>query len=190
MVDFKELPIDDALTRLNNHLLSLKEMSGRLEDNFKSGEFEFGYSLLKKTAKSLGIVVDGKNYTAYKIGEKHPEYNIVMLKQNNVKKELTKNNKPSQGFVKQQQYLTEDEIVFIKSLFAAQQESIVKDKQILVVPQMEGAKKTTGINVYVDVWNRWKEFKSKYGMYSGTDLMAMALEEFMTKYSGNKDGNK
>ena len=50
-----------------------------------------------------------------------------------------------------------------------------------------GAKKTTGISVYVELWGRWNEFKKQYPMYSGTDLMALALEEFMEKYDESSD---
>ena len=40
---------------------------------------------------------------------------------------------------------------------------------------MAGSKKTTGISVYTEQWARWSEFKKKYQMYSGTDLLALAL---------------
>lgn len=179
MVDFKLLSTDEQITILNKHLLSIRDMPGRLEDNFKRGDIDFGYSMLKKSARSLGIMVDGKNYIAYKVDEL-PD-SIVMLKQNNVKQDLTKINNTSQEVVKPQQTLTREEILFVKTLFKAQK-STVNDKQMLLVPQMTGAKKTTGISVYVDVWGRWGAFKDEYKMYSGTDLMAMALEEFMAKY--------
>ena len=65
MADFKILDQQQQLTILNNHLTTLKGMDGRLGDNFKSGEFDFSYSLLKKYAHELGLVIDGKNYVAY-----------------------------------------------------------------------------------------------------------------------------
>ncbi|MGA4519657.1 hypothetical protein ACPA0F_20580 [Solibacillus silvestris] len=40
MADFKALPLEDALTLLNEHLLNLKDVSGRLEDNFTRDQFE------------------------------------------------------------------------------------------------------------------------------------------------------
>ena len=100
---------------------------------------------------------------------------VVMLKQNNVK----------QGFkdaVEVQQTLTNDEISFVKQLYAKsqrnnEQQFFVNDKQMLVVPVMTGDKKTTGISVYTEQWARWIAFKKKYQMYSGTDLLALALEE-------------
>ena len=58
---------------------------------------------------------------------------------------------------------------------------------MLVVPVMVGEKKTTGISVYTEQWARWSEFKKKYQMYSGTDLLALALEEFMEKYGDGSD---
>lgn len=161
-------------------------MDGRLEDNFKAGEFDFGYSLLKKNAADLGIVVDGKNYVAYAVGGELPvQQDVVMLKQNNVK----------QGFkdaVEVQQTLTNDEISFVKQLYAKsqrnnEQQFFVNDKQMLVVPVMTGDKKTTGISVYTEQWARWIAFKKKYQMYSGTDLLALVLEEFMEKYADSTD---
>lgn len=176
MSDFKELSIDEKITRLNKHLLMLKPLDGRLEDKFKMGEFEFSYSLLKKNAKDLGIMVDGARYIAYELG-KTP---IVNDEQKIVK---------PKKIVKQQQkivndseiHLTKDEIMFVKELFKSKQ-NIVTASQTLFVPQMNGPKKTTGISVYIDVWERWGEFKNRYNMYSGTDLLALAIEEFMEKY--------
>lgn len=184
MDEFKALPMEDALTILNNHLLSLKDVGGRLEDNFKSGDFDFSYSLLKKKAGELGIVVDGKEYIAYQSGEAVPKRTTpVVAPVVKSKQSLVKEASPA---------LTREEIAFVKALFASQQElvtpsqDVVKGRPMLVVPSMTGAKKTTGISVYVDIWERWSKFKSANRMYSGTDLMAMALEEFMEKY--DEDG--
>lgn len=82
--------------------------------------------------------------------------------------------------------LTNDELLFVKELFKNKQD-LVKDKQNLFLPQFVGSKKTTGISVYVELWERWGEFKKKYPMYSGTDLMAQALEEFMERYDESSD---
>lgn len=172
MADFKALSREEQITMLNNHLLSLKYIDGRLEDNFKTGEFDFSYSLLKKNAKELGIVVDGKNYVAYDTGDE-----------------------PSaqQDVVKAQQTLTIEEIEFVKKLYADhqnnnnEQQFFVNDKPMLVVPTLIGEKKTTGISVYIEQWKRWTAFKERYNMYSGTDLMALALDEFMDKYNRSDD---
>ena len=179
MADFKALSLEEGLTKLNNHLLSLKQLEGRLEDNFKTGAFDFSYSLLKKNAADLGIVVDGKHYVAYALGDEPP-----------VQQDVVK-----QGFkdiVKVQQTLTNDEIAFVKELYAKsqrnnEQQFFVNDKPMLVVPVMVGDKKTTGISVYTEQWDRWSAFKKKYQMYSGTDLLALALEEFMEKYEDGSD---
>lgn len=195
MNEFKALPLEEQLTKLNSHLLSLKDRPGRLEDNFKSEEFDFSYSLLKKNANELGITVDGKNYVAFKMGDK-PQQVLVIDKQNNKKQSV----KQKQSAVKrndevnQQQalvekesiVLTEDELLFVKELFKNKQD-LVKAKQNLFLPHFVGVKKTTGISVYVELWERWGEFKKKYLMYSGTDLMAQALEEFMGKYKESAD---
>ena len=170
MPEFKALPIEEQLTRLNKHLLMIKDLPGRLEDNFKSGDFEFSYSLLKKDAPKLGITVDGKNYVAFKTGEE-PQ-------QNDVKKQ--------QIVTEETLELTTEEILFVKELFKNKQD-LVKTKQTLFLPQFVGAKKTTGISVYVELWGRWNEFKKQYPMYSGTDLLALALEEFMEKYDESSD---
>lgn len=191
MGDFKSLPIEEALTKLNNHLLSLKSMNGRLEDNFKTGEFDFSYSLLKKSSKILGIEVDGKNYKAYRISdaieknidEKNSQEN-VNVKQNIVN--TSDDNKTVDD--KDELLLNNEEILFIKQLYMSEQnlvkaqQEVVSTKQVLIVPKMSGKKKTTGVSVYVDVWERWGEFKKKHSMYSGTDLLAMAIEEFMKRY--------
>lgn len=58
---------------------------------------------------------------------------------------------------------------------------------MLVVPVMVGEKKTTGISVYTEQWEHWSAFKKKYQMYSGTDLLALVLEEFMEKYADSTD---
>lgn len=195
MNDFKVLPLDEQLTKLNNHLLTLKDKAGRLEDNFKSEEFDFSYSLLKKNANELGITVDGKNYVAFKMRDKLQQVS-VLDKQNNKKQ----NVKQKQGVVKRnkivnkQQFsaetenlvLTSDELIFVKELYKNKQD-LVKAKQNLFLPQFAGLKKTTGISVYVELWERWGKFKKKYPMYSGTDLMAQALEEFMEKYEEKVD---
>lgn len=189
MNDFKALPLEEQLTKLNNHLLNVKDMPGRLEDNFKSEEFDFSYSLLKKNANELGITVDGKNYVAFKMGD-IPQQVIVIDKQNNKKQSV----KQKQSVVNQQQgllveesiVLTNDELLFVKELFKNKQD-FVKAKQNLFLPQFVGSKKTTGISVYVELWERWGDFKKKYPMYSGTDLMAQALEEFMGKYEEISD---
>jgi len=174
-------------------LLSLKQLEGRLEDNFKTGAFDFSYSLLKKNAADLGIVVDGKHYVAYAVGDDLPvQQDVVMLKQNNVNQQQ---NIVKQGFkdtVEVQQNLTNDEIAFVKELYAKsqrnnEQQFFVNDKTMLVVPVMVGDKKTTGISVYTEQWDRWSAFKKKYQMYLGTDLLALALEEFMEKYEGGSD---
>lgn len=195
MTEFKALPLEEQLTKLNNHLLSLKDMAGRLEDNFKSEEFDFSYSLLKKNANELGIMVDGKNYMAFKMGDKSQQV-LVIDKQNN-KKQIVKQKQSvviRNDIVNQQQVLvgkesivlTKDELLFVKELFKNKQD-LVKPKQNLFLPQFVGSKKTTGISVYVELWERWGEFKKKYPMYSGTDLMALALEEFMEKYEESLD---
>ncbi|MEK5187226.1 hypothetical protein [Solibacillus sp. FSL W7-1324] len=195
MNDFKALPLEEQLIKLNNHLLNLKNMGGRLEDNFKSGKFDFSYSLLKKNANELGITVDGKNYVAFKMGDKWKQ-DLVIDKQNKKKQSV----KQKQSVVKrndavnQQQVLVEkesieltnDELFFVKELFKNKQD-VVMAKQHLLLKQFVGAKKTTGISVYVELWERWGEFKKKYPMYSGTDLMAQAIEEFMGKYEGSAD---
>lgn len=195
MNDFKALPLEEQLIKLNNHLLYLKDMAGRLEDNFKSDEFDFSYSLLKKNANALGITVDGKNYVAFKMGYKRQQV-FVTDKQNNKMQSV----KQQQSIVKrnevvnQQQALVEtdsialtnDELLFVKELFKNKQD-LVKAKQNLFLPQFAGSKKTTGISVYVELWERWGDFKKKYPMYSGTDLMAQALEEFMGKYEESSD---
>ena len=195
MNDFKALPLEEQLTKLNNHLLNLKDMPGRLDDNFKSEEFDFSYSLLRKNANELGITVDGKNYVAFKMGNK-PQQVLVIDKQDNKKQGV----KQKQSIIKrndvviQQQtlvetesmVLTNDEIIFVKELFKNKQ-NLVKPKQNLFLSQFAGLKKTTGISVYVELWERWGEFKKKFPMYSGTDLMAQALEEFMGKYDQASD---
>ena len=38
------------------------------------------------------------------------------------------------------------------------------------------------ISVYVELRERWGKFEKVYPMYSGTELLALALEEFMEKY--------
>ena len=177
MADFKALSLEERLTRLNNHLLWLKQLEGRLEDNFKDGEFDFSYSLLKKNASDLGIFVDGKRYVAYATGDEPPAQQDIV--------------KAKQDVVKAQQTLTIEEIKFVKQLFADhknnEQQFFVNGKSMLVVPTMVGEKKTTGISVYIEQWERWTAFKERYNMYSGTDLMAMALEEFMDKYNRSDD---
>ena len=116
MNDFKALPLEEQLTKLNNHLLNLKDLAGRLEDNFKSEEFDFSYSLLKKNANELGITVDGKNYVAFKIGDK-PQQVFVTDKQNNKKQSV----KQQQSIVKrndvvnQQQALVKTESIVLKN---------------------------------------------------------------------------
>jgi len=191
MADFKALSLEERLTKLNNHLLKLKDVPGRLEENFKSGEFDFSYSLLKKAEKELGITVDGKAYCAYaqidifNLENAATEQDVVKVEQNIVK----------QGFkdtVEAQQTLTTDEIAFVKELYAKsqlnnEQQFFVNDKPMLVVPVMVGEKKTTGISVYTEQWDRWSAFKKKHQMYSGTDLLALALEEFMEKYGDGSD---
>lgn len=172
--EFKALPLDELLLRLNSHLLSLRSIGGRLEDKFKNDEFDFSYSALKKSEKSIGIKVDGANYQAFKLGDTPP---VVDSQQKSVKQSqrIVGDDIPA---------LTKEEILFVKSLFKGQQNP-VKTQQNLWVPQMKGKKKTTGIYVYEDVWKRWAEFKKQYPMYSGTDLMALALEEFMDKYGSD-----
>ena len=195
MADFKALPLAERLTKLNKHLANLKGVPGRLEDNFKSGEFDFSYSLLKKAEQELGITVDGKNYCAYNqidifnLENAATEQDVVMLEHNNVKQQQ---DIVKQDTVEAQQTLTTDEIAFVKELYAKsqlnnEQQFFVNDKSMLVVPVMVGEKKTTGISVYTEQWARWSEFKKKYQMYSGTDLLALALEEFMEKYGDGSD---
>ena len=183
MDEFKVLSMEERLTKLNKHLLSIKDLPGRLEDKFKSGEFDFSYSLLKKNAKLLGIVIDGKNHIAY--AELPVQQNVVMSKQNNVKQ-------ASQEVIKSQQTLTSAEIAFVKELYAKsqlnnEQQCFVNDKSMLIVPVMVGEKRTTGISVYSEQWTKWSEFKAKHSQYSGTDLLAMAIQEFMDKYDGSDD---
>ena len=177
MNDFKALPLEEKLLKLNEHLLNVKGERGGLELNFKRGEFDFSYSLLKKKATEIGIVIDGNNYVAYALDE-NPS--VVKQKQVTVKQENVVKQK--QSVVKDDSLnLTKEEILFVKELFKNKQE-VVKTKQPLFVPTFIGEKKQTGISVYVEMWERWNEFKKKYPMYSGTDLMAMAIEEFMEKY--------
>lgn len=68
-----------------------------------------------------------------------------------------------QDIVKEQQTLTSDEIAFVKDLFAKsqfnnEQQFFVNNRRMLVVPVMVGPKKTTGISVYTEKWDRWDEF--------------------------------
>ena len=178
MADFKALTLSERLTKLNAHLLSLKSLEGRLEDNFKRGEFDFSYSLLKKNAADLGMIVDGKNYVAYGIGDEPPiQTNVI--------------NQTSNNDVVKQTSLTNEEIAFLKQLYAQSQRNqeqlfLLDDKPMLVVPVMTGEKKTTSISVYIEQWERWNTFKQRHSMYSGTDLLAMAIEDFLEKYD-NED---
>lgn len=190
MAEFKELPIEDALTMLNEYMLSIKDVPGRLEDNFKDGPFGFGYSSLTKYFRTIGVKLDPYTYQFSSVNDVKPRQ--VVVKQKPVKKE--------QLVVKSKQELTIEEIMFVKELFV-NKHSIVKESQelvnskqepvkpsLLVVPVMSGAKKQTGISVYADVWERWGDFKKEYSMYSGTDLLTLAIEEFMDKYQ-EKDSN-
>lgn len=181
MNDFKALTLEERLIKLNNHLLNLKNVSGRLEDKFKSDEFDFSYSLLVKNSKDLGIKIDGKNYVVYAIGEAAPvvkdEQSIVKQKKVVKQKQEINNDEKIN--------LTKDEILFVKELFKSKQD-VVNQQQMLMIPQFQSAKKTTGISVYVDIWNEWNDFKKQYP-YSGTDLMALALIEFMEKYKNRSD---
>lgn len=177
MADFKILDKQQQLTILNNHLTTLKGMDGRLGDNFKSGEFDFSYSLLKKYAHELGLVIDGKNYVAYAASDELPVVN-----------KDDASNQISSEFIESQQNLTTEEITFVKQLFAEsqlnkEQQFIVNNQLILVVPTMSGKKKTKEISVYSKQWERWGKFKKKHSKYSGTDMLAMALQEFMDKYN-------
>lgn len=40
--------------------------------------------------------------------------------------------------------------------------------------------------VYIEQWERWNTFKQRHSMYSGTDLLAMGIEDFLEKYD-NED---
>ena len=178
MKEFKELTTEEQLKLLNTHLSEIKGMKGRLEDKFSNETFEFSYSMLRKSFGELGIKVT--NYVAYKIDEEpvvNVEQNVVKTSKNTEKSIV----KTKQEIVKGENLsLTNDEILFVKQLFKEKQ-SIVNTKQTLTMQTFEGPKKTTGISVYVDLWEDWNEFKKKFP-YSSTDLMAMALKEFMEKY--------
>ena len=186
MEDFKALSVEERLAKLNAHLLSLKDIPGRLDDKFKSGEFNFSYSLLKKNSESLGIAVDGKSYQAFPMGATIEASATSVERPASPKKAVTKSTPSS----KQQQSFTADEIAFLKKLYAdtvnahfnGDPHFMLNDKPMLVVPTIFGAKKTTGISVYISQWERWNRFKEYYSHYSGTDLLAMAIEEFMEKY--------
>lgn len=184
MADFKILDKQQQLTILNNHLITLKGLDGRLRDNFKSGEFDFSFALLKKNADDLGLVIDGKNYVAYAASGELP---VVEPQQIVVNKDDA-SNQISSEFIESQLNLTTEEIIFVKQLFAEsqlnkEQQFIVNDQPMLVVPTMSGKKKTKEISVYSKQWERWGKFKKQHSMYSGTDLLAMALQEFMDKYN-------
>lgn len=184
MADFKILDKEQQLTILNNHLTTLKGLDGRLRDNFKSGEFDFSYSLLKKNAHDLGLIIDGKNYVAYAASGELP----VVKPQQIVVNIDDVSNQISSEFIESQQDLTTEEIAFVKQLFTEsklnkEQQFIVNDQPMLVVPTMSGKKKTKEISVYSKQWERWGRFKKQYSMYSDTDLLAMALQEFMDKYN-------
>ncbi|MBE3102965.1 MAG: hypothetical protein IMZ40_01890 [Bacilli bacterium] len=184
MNELKELSIDEILPMLNDYFLTLKDVPGRLEDNFKDGPFEFGYSLLKKNAKSLGIIVDGKNFFCYKSGYVVKDEQELVKYEKFVKQRVVKS---SQDVVK----LTCDEVDFVKRLYAESVSDVSKqdliDKIMLVVPHMTGIKTQSGVSVYKDVWDRWRTFKEDYVMYSGTDLLTLALDEFMEKYAKEGD---
>ncbi|MFJ5772542.1 hypothetical protein [Psychrobacillus sp. NPDC093180] len=177
MTEFRELPMDEGLTILNEYMLKIKNEPGRLEDKFKGGPFEFGYSLLTKHFRPLGIKLDKDTYQ-FVVGESN---NLATLK--------TTVEKKKQEIVTSEQSLTKEELMFVKQLFKEKQllvnvkskREVVKEKK-LFVPQMTGEKMQSGISVYKDVWDRWRAFKEDYGMYSGTDLLTLALEEFMNKY--------
>lgn len=81
--------------------------------------------------------------------------------------------------------LTKDEIQFVKELYKQQQQGITIDNNSndeLKIVVRDGAKKTTGISVYVDTWQDWTDFKAQYP-YSGTDVLDQALKDFMAKYN-------
>lgn len=183
MAEFKALPTEEGLTMLNEYMLSIKDIPGRLEEKFKDGPFEFGYSLLNKYFRGIGISLDKETYQFVSNDIVKVTNEVVKTKQDVVKREKPK----EQTVVKQEQTLTTEEILFVKELFSRKQND-VKDtdgvvKQTLFVPHMTGEKKQSGISVYADVWERWGEFKASYSMYSGTDLLTLALEEFMEKYN-------
>lgn len=170
--EFKSLSTDEQIELLTNRLNEIKGLKGRMDENFKNEIFEFDLSNIRKSPE-LGYKV--ANYAVHKIDEP-----VVKSKQKNVKEQ--KVVKQKQSVVKDENIeLTKDEIMFVKELFKNKQD-FVKTKQTLFVPQMLGDKKTTGISVYVELWERWGKFKKKHQMYSGTDLLALALEEFMEKY--------
>lgn len=185
MAEFKALPIEDGLTMLNEYMLNIKDIPGRLEEKFKNGPFEFGYSLLNKYFRGIGISLDKETYQFVSSNETTVKVTNEVVKP---KQDVVKREKPKEHtIVKHEQTLTTEEILFVKELFSRKQND-VKDadavvKQTLFVPHMTGDKKQSGISVYADVWERWGEFKASYSMYSGTDLLTLALEEFMEKYN-------
>ena len=169
MKEFKELTTEEQLKLLNNRLSEVKNVRGSLEVKFPNEILEFSYSTLRKAFGELGIKVT--NYVAYKNDKETEVVDDVEKPVVKTKQEIVKDENLS---------LTNDEILFVKQLFKEKQ-SVVNSEQTLTMQTFVGPKKTTGISVYTEIWEEWNEFKKKFP-YSTTDLMAMALKEFMQKY--------
>lgn len=179
--------MDKQIELLTERLNEIKDIKGRLDEKFKNDVFEFDFSNFRKEKVKLGYEI--KNYVVYQLdGNVFETQKDVKQKQNVVNEysDIKQNVVKEEQVIGEQISLTKDEILFVKELFKNKQE-LVKPKQPLFLPNFSGTKKTTGISVYIELWERWGHFKKRYPMYSGTDLLALALEEFMEKYDESSD---
>jgi len=153
----RRLDLEKAIQLINDDLKVLLDNDlntshfGKVNE-VKGLTIECSWSSISKSYGGLGYYLDRDTYNFVK-GEKK--------------------------IVEAESQFTLEEVEFLKSLYTKQAEN--NQKEQLEITARSGEKKTTGISVYTDTWQRFSDFKEKYA-YSGTDILDTALKEFMDKY--------
>lgn len=182
---FLDLNIDDKIDYLNKKLEEGKTVI-RIREDIGIGE-----KALQKIIKEAG----------YKYSPKDKMYckNSVYVPQNNQKNEVLEKNNEYKYDINILQTYKNDLIELIKSkddilniVKEYREKEYYKDNtNIIEVVSPQGIKikefktkaRATSVRVYDETLEKWKEFCNENKMYSNQNLLSMALEEYMEKYS-------
>lgn len=170
LLALKKMPVEDAVSLINQDLDILSRNNKTTHSFGKPDveglQIECSWSSIHKYYGQFGYRLNRNNY----------QYEFVEGLNNMQVREV------AQDSITEPQ-LTSEEIEFIRTLMSQQQgvTSVNNTEIELKISVKEGEKKTTGVSVYVDTWDEWMEFKKAYP-YSGTDVLDLALREFMDKY--------
>lgn len=143
-----------------------------------------GYSFNKKTRKYEFTGTEDKNIVDERLLSGLPRNNTLKKSDKNHKKIIKKSDRIDEDIIdKSSEYLTEDEIKFIKKLHNTQSKMTLNVEFSMLPPKTEKGKYQMEISKEtLDDFNEFAKKKAKETRFSKNDLVEMALIRFMREF--------